>query len=198
MSKKLNVGIFLFEDAEVLDIAGPFEVFSVTSQLHDYQLCEVFTLAKRKELVRAVNGLKIMPDYSLEQHPPIDILILAGGQGTRLLLSDSQVLQWLKTTLPTSRLTLSICSAARLLARIGALQQRPFCTHHEVYDHVLELEPQALPQRDLRFVQSANNLYTSGGISAGIDLSLHIVARQWGAGIAQQTATYMEYPWKGV
>jgi len=191
--KKRNVGIFIFDDAEVLDFAGPFEVFSVTSQLNNFEPFEVFTVAKENRPVRAVNGLNVVPDYSFNKHPKLDILIVSGGQGTRNLLNDEQSLDWISHVCKQSEYTLSICSATRLFAKLGLLEHRPFCTHHEVYDHVLELEPTAIQQRGKRFTQTTEKLYTSGGISAGIDLSFYLVEKLLGDTASKTTARYMEY-----
>jgi transcriptional regulator GlxA family with amidase domain len=191
---KKNVAILIFDDTEVLDFAGPFEVFSVTSQLNNYEPFNVFTIAKTINTIRAVNGLMVMPEYSFINHPPLDILIIAGGQGTRKLLDDKTTLDWINKTQDSCGYTLSICSAARLLAKIGLLDNKPFCTHHEVYGHVQEIAPLSVPQKEKRFVHTDNKIYTSGGIAAGIDLSFYIVAKLLGQKIAMQTATYMEYP----
>ncbi len=190
---KKRIGIFIYDDAEVLDFAGPFEVFSVTSQLEDHSLAEVFTVAPTQEITTAVNGLKIMPDYSIHHHPPIDILIISGGQGSKVVMNESKVIEWLIRAQASATITLSICSGARFLAKANLLDHRPFCTHHEVYEHVMQLAPTAIPCYDQRFIQTSETIYTSGGISAGIDLSFFIVEKMWGASRAHATASYMEY-----
>lgn len=192
---KRNVGIFIFDDAEVLDFAGPFEVFSVTSQLNNDEPFHVFTIAKNASPVRAVNGLKVVPDFSFRNHPNLDIVVIAGGQGTRSLLHDDETLTWIKNTVNSPCTTVSICSAARLLGKLGFLDNKSYCTHHEVYDHVTEIAPLAVPRKEERFIQTSEHLYTSGGISAGIDLSFHIVEKLLGKETALKTAEYMEYQW---
>ncbi len=188
-----NVGILIFSDAEVLDFAGPFEVFSVTSQINNHEPFQVFTISKDGRMISAVNGLKVQPDYSIGNHPELDILIVSGGQGTRALLNDDKILMWLNSTYQSAELTLSICSASRLFGKLGLLNDKSFCTHHEVYDHMKEIAPLSLPQKDKRFIQSDERLYTSGGISAGIDLSFFIVSTLLGEDSAKRTARYMEY-----
>lgn len=190
---KKTVGIFIFKNAEVLDFAGPFEVFSVTSELNDFNLFDVFTVAKTKEPVIAVNGLSVNPKYSFKDCPKIDILILAGGDGTNQAITDDEVIDWIASTDKNTTLTLSICSGSRFLAKIGVLDNNPYCTHHQVYDAMKKLVPTGKPITDKRFVQSNDKTYTSGGISAGIDLSFHIVEQLHGKQIAEKTATYMEY-----
>jgi transcriptional regulator GlxA family with amidase domain len=192
-SMKRNVGILIFDDAEVLDFAGPFEVFSVTSQLNNFEPFQVFTLSQEKKPVTAVNGLKVLPDFSIDRHPPIDVLIISGGQGTRALLDDTKLLQWIERTYNASQVTLCICSGARLLGKLGLLNDKPFCTHHEVYENMKTIAPKGIPQKYKRFVQTDERLYTSGGISAGIDLSFSIVEKLLGKETAIATAKYMEY-----
>jgi transcriptional regulator GlxA family with amidase domain len=155
-------------------------------------LFNVFTVSQNTQPVIAVNGLVVVPQYSFHNHPPIHILVIAGGQGTRKLLHDPTVLAWIEKDY-TSRITLSICSGARLLGKIGLLDNKPFCTHHLVYEHLSEIAPLGIPQRDRRFVQTDDYTYTSGGISAGIDLSFHIVEKLAGKEVAERTANYMEY-----
>jgi transcriptional regulator GlxA family with amidase domain len=129
----------------------------------------------------------------VDKHPPIDILVISGGQGTRKLLHDARLLQWVEKTHAATQLTLCICSGARVLGKLGLLNHKPFCTHHEVYEHLKEIAPLAVPQKDKRFVQTNERLYTSGGISASIDLSFHIVEKLLGNEVANRTSDYMEY-----
>jgi len=191
---KKTVGILIFDNAEVLDFAGPFEVFSVTSELNNFELFNVFTIAKTTEPISAVNGLSVNPKYNFENAPNIDILIIAGGAGTRNQMKDIETLDWIKDVHKNSLITASICSGSRLLGVLGLLNNQPYCTHHEVYDHMLEIVQSGIPQKTKRFV-GFDKIYTSGGISAGIDLSFHIVESLHGKDIALKTAEYMEYDW---
>ena len=193
---KKNVGILIFENAEVLDFSGPFEVFSVTSQLNDYQPFFVFTVAKDAVPVHAVNGMVVLPNYSFADTPHIDILVISGGFGTRKLLDDSDTLEWVKKIHKTSEITMSICTGAGILAKLGLLKNKSYCTHQSVYYLVQEIEPAAVPEKDKRFIRSADKIYTSGGISAGIDLSFYIVETLLGKQTACETAEYMEYKYE--
>ena len=192
MNKKRNIGILIFDNVEVLDFAGPFEVFSVTSDLNDFVPFEVFTVSMQLEPIYAVNGLSVNPKYDFNSCPRIDVLIVAGGCGTRKLMGNRKVLDWISKVHQNTELTLAICSGARLLGTLGLLDDKPYCTHREVYDHMKEIVPTGKPQRGKRFVNTGK-IYTSGGISAGIDLSLRIVEELLGKGIAKNTAAYMEY-----
>lgn len=191
--KKRNVGILIFNQAEVLDFAGPFEVFSVCSEVHDHKLFDVSTIAKQKIPVTAVNGLSVNPDHSFKDAPRLDILIISGGAGARAVVNDDTSLQWIESSINRSELSMSICSGAAILAKIGLLDEKPFTTHHEVFEYVSELAPTAIPLKSERFVKTDERLYTSGGISAGIDLSFHIVEQLHGKEVADRTAEYMEY-----
>ncbi len=189
---KRKVGILVFDDAEVLDFAGPFEVFSVCSEVHNFTLFDAFLVAKEKSPVRAVNGLSVNPQYDFNDCPPLDILIIAGGSGSRAVMEDQSTLDWVQKVHVDTELTMSICSGARLLGRLGILDGQPYSTHHAVYEHMQEIVPTGLPQPEKRFV-NFGKVYTSGGISAGIDLSFHVVEQLHGEAVAQATAEYMEY-----
>ncbi len=190
---KKTVGIFIFDNAEVLDFAGPFEVFSVTSELNNFELFDVFTVAKTKEAIAAVNGLSVNPKYDFNDCPKIDILILAGGNGTNQAIQDQEIIDWIAKTDQKTAITMSICSGSRFLAKIGVLNNNPYCTHHQVYSDMEKLVPSGKPVTDKRYVQSNSKTYTSGGISAGIDLSFHIIEKLHGKEIINKTAKYMEY-----
>ncbi|MCH2225981.1 MAG: DJ-1/PfpI family protein [Crocinitomicaceae bacterium] len=192
MTKKKNIGILIFDNAEVLDFAGPFEVFSVTSELNNFEPFDVFTVGETLEPISAVNGLSVNPKHDFKSCPNIDILIIAGGSGTRQLMENKKTLDWINKVYQNAELTISICSGARLLGVLGLLDGKPYCTHHEVYEHLKEIVPTGSPKQTQRFV-NAGNIYTSGGISAGIDLSFHLVEKLLGEETAKQTADYMEY-----
>lgn len=187
-----NVAILLFNDAEVLDFAGPFEVFSVASQVHDFKLFNVFTIAQSKKPISAVNGLKVVPDYSIENHPKFDILIIPGGQGTTPLLEEKEVIDWVKTVHSTTEITMSICSGSRILGVLGLLDNLEYCTHHQVYDDMKKIVPTGMPQKHKRYI-NVGKIHTTGGISAGIDASFDIVEKLHGKKVAEATAKYMEY-----
>ena len=192
MIKKRNVGILIFDSAEVLDFAGPFEVFSVTSQLNDHKLFDVFTVGEKLEPITAVNGLSVNPKYDYSNCPQVDILIISGGSGTRKQVENNETLNWIRQIHKKTEFTLSICSGSRLLGVLGLLDNQPYCTHHEVYNDMKAIVPTGIPQKDKRYV-NFEKTYTSGGISAGIDLSFAIVAKLHEKKIAEKTAAYMEY-----
>lgn len=189
-----TVAILLFDDVEVLDFAGPFEVFAVTDELAGYQLFNVHTVASSPGTVRARNGLKIVPDHTLESAPQPNLLVIPGGNGSKALLNQPAILDWIRRKAPQTELVASVCTGARVLAKAGLLDGLRVTTHHENFAEIRALAPTASVLEDVRFTDNGRVL-TAAGISAGIDLSLHIVARLHGAETAQRTAAYMEYHW---
>jgi len=187
-----NIGIFVFNDIELMDFAGPYEVFSVTNELNDYQLCRTFTFSESSDRIKSINGLCVIPDYTVENCPDIDILIIPGGIGTKKILENDKILSFIEERYNKSDFTFSVCSGARILAKIGLLHNRKFITHHEVISDILQIDPSAVLQKNARFVDEGKIL-TSAGISAGIDLSLYMVEKLFGNEIADKTAAYMEY-----
>ncbi|WP_255558795.1 DJ-1/PfpI family protein [Horticoccus luteus] len=191
MNRK-TVAILVFDDVEVLDLAGPFEVFAVTDELCDYGAFNVCTVAPRADVVRARNGLRVVPDYALENCPPAEILVVPGGFGTRALLNDEAVIAWVRTRATGAEIVMSVCTGALVLARAGLLDGLRVTTHHEVLDTLRALAPAATVDANRRYHDNGRVL-TAAGISAGIDGALHLVRRELGEAVAERTARYMEY-----
>lgn len=187
---KQNVAILLFDDVEVLDFAGPFEVFAVTDELRGYDTFNVFTVAETKRPIRARNGLSVNPDHDLATCPPPQILIVPGGFGTRALLKNDAVLAWLRAHAATH--VMSVCTGSLVLAQAGLLDGLRATTHHECLDLLRSLAPRTTVDATARFVDNGKIL-TAAGISAGIDCSLHLVERLLGPAAVADTARYMEY-----
>jgi transcriptional regulator GlxA family with amidase domain len=135
---KRNVAIFLFDDVEVLDFAGPFEVFSVTSELNNHDYFNVYTVAEKLGAIAAVNGLSVNPQYCFADCPHPDILIIPGGIGSRTEMNNPHVVEWVKASSQHAELVLSVCSGARILAKTGLLDGLEATTHHEVITHLRE------------------------------------------------------------
>lgn len=190
--KKLNTAILIFDDVEVLDFAGPFEVFSVTNELGDYSLLNVYTVAFEKKAVTARNGLSINPDYSIRDAPLPHILIIPGGSGTRPMLKQDDLLAWIRNSARSSDRVLSVCTGALLLAKAGLLNGLKSTTHASAFELLAEIAPETEIDREARFVDNGK-VVTSAGISAGIDMSLHVIEQLYGKEIARNTAEYMEY-----
>lgn len=189
---KRNVAILVFDEVEVLDFAGPFEVFAVADELHDHTVFHTFTVALKPGTVRARNGLKIVPDFTLENCPAPHLIIVPGGAGTRPLLQMPALHEWLRMKSRKAELVISICTGALVLARVGLLDGLRATTHHENLDDLRRLAPEAQVDPAARFTDNGQIL-TAAGISAGIDCSLHVVGRLLGEAAAAHTADYMEY-----
>jgi transcriptional regulator GlxA family with amidase domain len=190
--KKLNTAILIFDDVEVLDFTGPFEVFSVTNELNDYFLLNVYTVARVKSPVKARNGLSVNPDYSIGDAPQPDILIVPGGIGTRPALLQQDILSWIKRSALNADKVLSVCTGALLLAKVGILDGLKATTHSSAFELLAEIAPSTEIVRGVRFVDNGK-VITSAGISAGIDMSLYVIELLYGKETAQHTAAYMEY-----
>lgn len=191
--EKYHVGILIFDEVEVLDFAGPFEVFTSAAESTGIRLLQVAVIGTEKRLITARNGLKIMPDYHIgEKHPPVSVLIVPGGEGTKKLLHQPAVLDWVQRVHETALITASVCSGARLLAKTGILDGLGATTHHTVFADVQALAPKCRMLPDERIVDNGK-VITCGGVSAGIDMSLHILKRLLGERVASKTARYMEY-----
>lgn len=191
-NKRYTVGIYLFDDVEVLDFAGPFEVFAVTDEISGYKFFEVCTISVDGKQVKARNGLKVQPDYSFENHPSLDIVIIPGGMGTRVAIKDNKTLDWINKVHPNTQITMSVCTGSLLLGKLGLLDNLPATTHHTVFDLFKKVSPSTKIVTDQRFVDNGH-IMTAGGISAGIDLSLHVVEKLYGSEVVGKTIKEMEY-----
>ncbi|MGV9264905.1 DJ-1/PfpI family protein [Kitasatospora sp. NPDC003701] len=193
----LTFGMLVFDEVEVLDLGGPFEVFSTAGRLartdDDEPLLRVLTVAATDRPVRARGGLKVVADHTLDEDPPFDVLVIPGGV-TTAVEADADVIEWLARRRQTSALTFSICTGAFLLAATGALDGRPATTHWEDQEELAGRWPDIRVRTDVRWVDDGD-IVTSAGISAGIDASLHIVGRLFGEQLARRTARQMEYEW---
>jgi transcriptional regulator GlxA family with amidase domain len=195
-----NVGIYIFDEIEVLDLGGPFEVFSTASRMKSRlqpgteKPFEVFTIADAIRPVRARGGLMLQPNFDIANHPAIDIFIVPGGVVTAELKRDA-IVEWISRTAAKSELTASVCTGAFLLGKAGLLGGKTITTHWEDSDNFRAMFPDIPVQGEKRWVD-AGTIVTSAGISAGLDMSLHLVARLEGEGLAIRTARQMDYDWQ--
>jgi transcriptional regulator GlxA family with amidase domain len=195
-SRTLDVAILLFPEVEVLDFAGPFEVFSVASRIHrgtEHRPFRVSTVAAERMPVPARHGLPVIANYSFEEQPRADVLIVPGGIVDQPL-GDAKTLAWLSAATREAALTASVCTGAFLLARIGLLKGRKVTTHWEDIPELRATHPDLTVVEDVPYVDGGR-VVTSAGISAGIDMSLHLVSRILGVAAAQATARQMQYDW---
>ena len=173
----LSIGIVLFDGAEELDWAGPWEVLSYWAHNHPDDDVEVFTVARdNSRPIRCAKGLRVLADHSWETAPEIDVLVYPGGRGTRPQLGDEGVRTWVRAVHERARLTTSVCTGALVLADAGLLRGRAATTHWEDFDELLSIDGSIDAKRDARFVDEGD-VITAAGVSAGIDMALHLIVR---------------------
>lgn len=187
-----TVAILLFDEVEVLDFAGPFEVFGVAGGADG--LYRVITVAESAGPVLARNMLSVIPSYDFASMPHADILVVPGGYGTRRERLRPEMLAFIRDKAAAAELVLSVCTGALLLAKAGLLAGLHATTHRGALAELAVDEPYCVVLPNARVVDNGK-VILSAGISMGIEASLHIVARQHGAAVADATAAYMEYDW---
>ncbi len=199
--ERRRVAIVVFDEVEVLDVAGPFEVFSAlrldeATRRESASPYEVLVAEVRPGLVQCRGGLKVQPDCTIAEldAASLDTLVVPGGYGVRPLLQDAAFLAWLRDAAPRPRRLVSVCTGSLLLAEAGQLDGVPATTHWKSLDWMARDWPSVLVQRDRHWVIDGR-VATSAGISAGIDLALKLVEADFGADLARATAAHMEYPW---
>ncbi len=199
--EKKRTGILIFDDVEVLDFCGPFEVFSVTRLNEEKRLEEpspfgIMLVAETDRLVTATGGMRVAPHCTIDTCPPLDILLVPGGLGTRKELTNSRLLAWIGERAAKAEILASVCTGSMLLGKAGLLKGRRATTHWAMLDWMRESFPETTVERGLHVVEDGN-IFTSAGISAGIDCALLIVARYFGEETARATARRMEYAYPG-
>ena len=198
MNKKipLIVGILIFDDVEILDVAGPFEVFSVT-RLNDEQRLQqsspfkVYLIAEKNKQIIAIGGLRLTPDVTISECPELDLLIIPGGWGTRKESKNRILIKWISNQFTKDRLIASVCTGSSLLGKAGLLDGLDATTHWRAFDFLQESAPKARILKNVRFTLT-EPIFTSAGVSAGIDLALRIVSHFFGTEVGQTTARQME------
>lgn len=194
--KRWKVGILLFDDVEVLDFAGPFEVFAVTTAKQDegelYSPFEVTTISEDGQMITARNGLKVQPDYSFGTAPAYDLLVIPGGMGTRRLVHNKVVVAWIAERFAEVQWMTSVCTGAFLLAEADLLEGKRATTHWASIERMRDTYPSVIVEEDVKFVDE-DRIVTSAGISAGINMAFHMVSRLLGKEVAKETARTMEY-----
>jgi len=194
-----RIGILIFPDVEVLDFCGPFEVFSVTRlkeprERTDPCPFEVKLVAETLSPVTTTGGMRVIPDWDFATCPPLDVLVVPGGWGTRDQVSNAALVAWVKEKAAGAKWVTSVCTGSFLLAQAGVLNGKPATTHWRSLDRMATTYPDISVDREKQVVECGNVL-TSAGISAGIDLALLLVAKLLGEPVARATAKHMEYPY---
>lgn len=192
MDNQKSVGILLFNDVEVLDFAGPFEVFALSEKPRGTKSFNVKTVSQDGEPVITVGGLRVLPEYSFETAPRFDILIVPGGYGARAIeVNNPELIRWIGEQAETANIVASVCTGAFLLGKAGLLEGKAATTHWAHTEELQNAYPSVEVRPGVKFVDQGN-VMTSGGISAGINMSLYIVKKLLGREAASGVAKAME------
>lgn len=189
----LQIGIVIYDDAEVLDFAGPYEVFATAARLCDSPPWQVSLISEQRNVI-ARGGFTVQSHFTLADHPPLDVLLVSGGVHT-VAMENPALLKALREAGDGARWVTSVCTGAFLLAEAGLLTHQQVTTHWEDIADLRQRFPALDVQENTRWVEDGNRL-TSAGISAGIDMSLHLVEKLYSRELAQKTARQMDYAWQ--
>ena len=187
-----TIGVYLFDGAEELDYAGPWEVLGAWSAGFPGDGVTLFSVAREAGPVTSAKGLRVLPDHDWSSAPAVDVLVVPGGAGVYPLLEDDAVLAWVRSHADGGALLTSVCTGALVLAAAGLLTERPATTWWGRLDRLAELDPTIELRPDDRFVDSGE-IVTAAGVSAGIDMALHLVARLHSVERAREVRRYIQY-----
>jgi transcriptional regulator GlxA family with amidase domain len=187
-----HIGIVLFADVEELDAIGPWEVLAAWTSYFPDDGYTVSCLSRSGGLVQCAKGLVVQAQHSFTDAPPLDVLIYPGGQGTRPQLHDDDQLSWVRHQRSTVSLMTSVCTGSLVYAAAGLLSHRPATTHWASLDLLAQLDPTIDVRRDERFVDDGDTI-TASGVSAGIDMALHLIVRLVGADRGRQVRRIIQY-----
>lgn len=192
--QRRRVAILLFPGVELLDFAGPFEVFSAArlTPTERKRLLDVFTVAEALEPIKCNNPLTVLPDYTLATCPAADLVVVPGGQGTRTAIDRLPLIEWLAQRAQTTELMTSVCTGSFLLAKAGLLTGKATTTHWGSIGRLRQDFPEVEVRENTRWVD-AGNVVSSSGVSAGIDMALYVLQRLYGPDVANATARGIEY-----
>lgn len=191
----MKLGIYIYDNAEVLDFSGPFEVFSTACRVSKTpDLFCVYLIGETGEMVNARAGFSVRPNYSISNHPALDLLVVAGGVHTGEMEKEN-VMAWLNQQRAQVPLIATVCTGIFLLAKATGLRDTRVTTHWEDIPDLRQQFPHLNVLENSRWVDEGN-LVSSGGISAGIDMSLYLVSRLHSRELAEKTAVQMEYDWR--
>ena len=190
--KKYNTAIFIFENVEVLDFTGPFEIFNSANSILNEDIFNVFTVAENLTKLNTKNSLQVIPDFSFQNCPNPDILVIPGGEGRKTQMNNEQVLEWIKSLYNDLQYLFSICTGAFILGNTGLLNRQKATTHHLSYGEFEKTFPEINLIRNVPYVDNGK-IITSAGISTGMKASLHLLDKISGNDLGKKTAEYMEY-----
>lgn len=192
----MNIGLLIFDDVEELDFVGPWEVFTVTNQVFAHegktQPHNVMLVAERLDPVHCAKAMRVLPDVTTERCPPLDVLLVPGGQGTRREVKNESLLAWIAKTAAGCTWITSVCTGALLLTAAGPARGKRVTTHWGFIEQLRARGEAAEVLKNTRYVRDGN-VVTAAGISAGIDMALWLVGQLYGAETARTVQRVMEY-----
>jgi transcriptional regulator GlxA family with amidase domain len=193
MDRARNVAVVAYEKMDLLDLAGPFDVFAVASNWgRDFR---VYTVAEKAGPVKTVSGITISPKYGFGDCPEPDILVVPGGLGARTEMHNEALTGWIRSAAEGAEIVLSVCTGALLLAKAGLLDGLRVTTNRRALDLLREAAPpDAVIVEEARYVDNGK-IVLSGGVTTGFDAALHIVSRLYGMERALEVASRLEYRW---
>lgn len=194
MNTQRNVAVLIYNDLELMDFCGPYEVFSITGKRDGLDPFNVYTVSERGVPVVTSNNLSVSPHYDFSTSPAPAIIVVPGGLGSRREMNNPILLEWVKGIAQNAELVLSVCTGALILAKTGLLKGMSATTHHNAVNLLREIAPETTVYDNKRFVDNGR-IILSAGISAGIDMSLYVVAKLLGERQAREAAYHMEYDW---
>jgi len=188
----LRIAFFIFDGAEELDWAGPWEVLAAWATGWPGDGVTTFTVAQRAGVVTCANGLRVVPDYDWETIEPFDVLIYPGGRGTRTQIGDETIRGWVRRLFAEGTMVASVCTGSLVLADSGLLDDLPATTHWGALDELAAFGAGIDVRADDRFVDTGQ-IVTAAGVSAGIDMALHLVARLHSTERAREVRRFIQY-----
>ncbi len=188
----MKIGFLMFEDLEELDMVGPWEVFTMAGKIRPETGIACVTIAPYGGTVRCAKGLRVVADHSFEDAPPLDILVVPGGQGTRREVANTELLAWIAETARGCTWVTSVCTGSMLLAAAGPARGKRIATHWGAVDLVRRRGEAGEVMDDVRYVRDGN-VVTSAGVSAGIDMALWLVGEIWEPAFARKVQRQMQY-----
>ncbi|NNF69085.1 MAG: DJ-1/PfpI family protein [Acidimicrobiia bacterium] len=188
----MHIGVFMFDGAEELDFVGPWEVLQSWALRWPDDGVSVFTIAPSLDPVTCAKGMRVIPDYSWDDTPHLDVLVYPGGQGTRSHLGDDRHRSFVLNASESGTLMTSVCTGSLVYADAGLLDGRPATTHWGSLETLASLSPTIEVRPDDRFVDTGD-VITAAGVSAGIDMALHLVSRLHSPERAREVRRYIQY-----
>lgn len=195
MSATRNVAVLIYDNVELMDFCGPYDIFSIANKMSSEKHFNIYTVSENAGPIMTQNGLSVNSEYSINNCPKTDILIVPGGQGSRKEMKNDNLLNWIKNIYLETELILSVCTGALILANCKLLNGMYAATHHNAVELLKECAPEAKIVSDKRFVDNGK-IILSAGVSSGIDMSLYVVGKLLGEALVLKIKENMEYDWK--